>query len=49
MRSMPQIPARSIADMTDDVELKEPASWKGLFGAVEGWSGGQGADSELYG
>jgi hypothetical protein len=40
---------RVIADRAGDVELKEPSSWKGLFGAVDGWSGGQGADSELYG
>lgn len=33
----------------DDVELVEPPSWKGLFGGVEGWSGGSGLDSEIYG
>ena len=33
----------------DDVELKAPKEWDGLFGVVDGWSGGAGADSELYG
>ncbi|KAK4688892.1 proteasome assembly chaperone 2, partial [Tremellales sp. Uapishka_1] len=31
------------------VEVKEPKSWEGLFGATDGWSGGAGADSEIYG
>ncbi|WWD22451.1 hypothetical protein CI109_106942 [Kwoniella shandongensis] len=33
----------------NDVQLQEPSSWEGLFGTTEGWSGGMGADSELYG
>ncbi|WVQ80323.1 hypothetical protein IAT38_002428 [Cryptococcus sp. DSM 104549] len=32
-----------------DVQLQEPASWEGLFGTTDGWSGGIGQDSELYG
>lgn len=33
----------------DGVETIEPKEWNGLFGVVDGWSGGAGADSELYG
>lgn len=33
----------------DRVELREPTSWKGIFGGTDGWSGGQGADAEIYG
>ena len=32
-----------------DTQLREPEEWAGLFGVVEGWSGGAGADAELYG
>jgi hypothetical protein len=32
-----------------DAELVEPASWAGLFGAADGWSGGLGLDAEIYG
>jgi hypothetical protein len=32
-----------------DVELKEPKAWEGLFGVKEGWSGGAGSNAELYG
>ena len=35
--------------MIGEVELKEPKEWNGLFGVADGWSGGAGADSELYG
>ncbi|WVN90969.1 uncharacterized protein L203_106214 [Cryptococcus depauperatus CBS 7841] len=38
-----------ILGIANDVELREPTSWKGLFGTTRGWSGGMGADSELYG
>ncbi|GMK58531.1 hypothetical protein CspeluHIS016_0505630 [Cutaneotrichosporon spelunceum] len=31
-----------------EVELREPASWAGLFGAEE-WSGGTGQNAEIYG
>jgi hypothetical protein len=33
----------------DDVTVREPSSWAGLFGALGGWSGGLGSDAELYG
>ncbi|RXK36764.1 hypothetical protein M231_05999 [Tremella mesenterica] len=33
----------------ENVELKEPLSWAGLFGSTEGWSGGWGMDAEIYG
>ena len=32
-----------------DTQLREPEEWAGLFGVVDGWSGGTGADAELYG
>ncbi|KAK1926044.1 PAC2 family-domain-containing protein [Papiliotrema laurentii] len=31
------------------VEITEPREWEGLFGVVDGWSGGAGADAEIYG
>ncbi|WWC66652.1 uncharacterized protein I206_100556 [Kwoniella pini CBS 10737] len=39
----------SLLKIDDKVQLTEPDSWKGLFGTTEGWSGGSGQDSELYG
>lgn len=43
--------ASVVLDVLDvrDVELTQPKSWTGLFGVTEGWSGGMGRDSELYG
>ncbi|RSH85560.1 hypothetical protein EHS25_003699 [Saitozyma podzolica] len=47
--------ARALADTAlkvlgiDDVTVREPSSWAGLFGALGGWSGGLGSDAELYG
>ncbi|WWC85889.1 uncharacterized protein L201_000756 [Kwoniella dendrophila CBS 6074] len=38
-----------ILGIDNDVQIKEPASWQGLFGTTQGWSGGSGQDSELYG
>ncbi|KIR63636.1 proteasome assembly chaperone 2 [Cryptococcus bacillisporus CA1873] len=38
-----------VLDLQDVVQVQEPASWEGLFGTTEGWSGGSGADAELYG
>ncbi|KAE8543172.1 hypothetical protein D1P53_000659 [Cryptococcus gattii VGV] len=38
-----------VLDLQDVVQIQEPASWEGLFGTTEGWSGGSGADAELYG
>ena len=35
--------------VVDGTTVQEPRSWAGLFGAKEGWSGGMGADAELYG
>ncbi|KAL1407088.1 hypothetical protein Q8F55_006501 [Vanrija albida] len=32
-----------------DAQITEPATWKGLFGPGEGWSGGSGLDAEIYG
>lgn len=34
---------------TEQGGLREPKSWRGLFGATEGWSGGRGDNAELYG
>lgn len=34
---------------SDPSHIREPRSWKGLFGVKDGWSGGLGADSEIYG
>ncbi|OCF45184.1 proteasome assembly chaperone 2 [Kwoniella heveanensis CBS 569] len=39
----------SLLGIENDVQLKEPTSWQGLFGTTQGWSGGMGQDSELYG
>lgn len=35
--------------LTSDAKLTEPASWAGLFGPDEGWSGGTGLNAEIYG
>ncbi len=34
--------------LTADCDLREPASWAGLFGPEE-WSGGTGLNAEIYG
>ncbi|WVR03524.1 hypothetical protein IAU60_000516 [Kwoniella sp. DSM 27419] len=39
----------AVLGIGNEVELREPPSWDGLFGTTSGWSGGQGQDSELYG
>ncbi|WVQ93761.1 hypothetical protein IAU59_000839 [Kwoniella sp. CBS 9459] len=39
----------AVLGIENDVQLKEPKSWQGLFGTTQGWSGGMGQDSELYG
>ncbi|WVF66133.1 hypothetical protein IAT40_000873 [Kwoniella sp. CBS 6097] len=39
----------ALLGIENDVQLKEPKSWQGLFGTTQGWSGGMGQDSELYG
>ncbi|WRT63740.1 uncharacterized protein IL334_000663 [Kwoniella shivajii] len=39
----------NVLGIENDVKLKTPASWDGLFGTINGWSGGAGQDSELYG
>ncbi|UOH83810.1 hypothetical protein LQV05_006548 [Cryptococcus neoformans] len=38
-----------VLSLQDVVQVQEPVSWEGLFGTTEGWSGGLGADAELYG
>ncbi|ODN76005.1 hypothetical protein L202_05965 [Cryptococcus amylolentus CBS 6039] len=38
-----------VLGIANDVDIREPASWEGLFGTTDGWSGGFGADAELYG
>ncbi|WVW81907.1 hypothetical protein I302_103907 [Kwoniella bestiolae CBS 10118] len=38
-----------VLGLDEHVQLTRPKSWEGLFGTVDGWSGGAGQDSELYG
>ena len=47
-----QVGVRNRSDLiifSEDLEVKEPRSWSGLFGAMNGWSGGSGDDAEIYG
>ncbi|WVQ62578.1 uncharacterized protein L199_000720 [Kwoniella botswanensis] len=46
--SLAQVVLRLLV-IDDHVQLQQPKSWEGLFGTVNGWSGGAGQDSELYG
>ncbi|KAL7418823.1 hypothetical protein Q5752_006507 [Cryptotrichosporon argae] len=41
--------AQALDVLGTPVEITEPKSWAGLFGPAEGWSGGLGADAEIYG